>query len=200
MPYTLPSLPYAYDALEPYIDTQTMTIHHDKHHQTYVDKLNTAVGPYSYLQAKSVEQLVHELSKVPEEIRTAVRNHGGGVANHAMFWQLLKKDVKFAGPAADAITKTFGGFDQFKERFSAAAAGLFGSGWAWLVVSGGQLEIVGTSNQDSPLTAGKTPILTLDVWEHAYYLKYQNRRPDYISAFFNVINWEKVNEYFQSAR
>jgi Fe-Mn family superoxide dismutase len=200
MPFTLPSLPYAYDALEPHFDAQTMTIHHTKHHQTYVDKLNAAVASHPDLQAKPVEQLVRELNSIPEAIRTAVRNHGGGVANHAMFWQLLKKDVKFAGPAADAITKKFGGFDQFREQFSAAAAGVFGSGWAWLVVSGGQLEIVGTSNQDSPLSSGKTPILTLDVWEHAYYLKYQNRRPDYISAFFSVINWEKVNEYFQSAK
>ena len=200
MPYTLPSLPYAYDALEPYIDTQTMTIHHTKHHQTYVDKLNAALASHPDLQAKPVEQLVKELSTIPESIRTAVRNHGGGHANHALFWQLLKKDVTFGGPAADAITKKFGGFDQFKEQFSTAAANVFGSGWAWLVVSDGKLEIVSTPNQESPLTAGKSPILTLDVWEHAYYLKYQNKRPDYISAFFSVINWEKVNEYYQSAK
>jgi superoxide dismutase, Fe-Mn family len=200
MPYSLPNLPYGYDALEPFIDAQTMTIHHTKHHQTYVDKLNAAVASHPDLSAKPVEQLVRELTTVPESIRTAVRNHGGGHANHAFFWQTLKKDVKFAGPAADAITKKFGGFDQFKEQFSTAAANVFGSGWAWLVVSGGLLEIVGTPNQDSPLTAGKTPILGLDVWEHAYYLKYQNRRPEYIAAYFNIINWEKVNEYFSSAR
>jgi Fe-Mn family superoxide dismutase len=200
MPFTLPSLPYAYDALEPYIDAQTMTIHHSKHHQTYVDKLNAALTAHPDLQAKPVEKLVRELNVIPEAVRTAVRNHGGGVANHAMFWQLLKKDVTFGGPAADAIVKAFGGLDQFKEKFSTAAANVFGSGWAWLVVSGGQLEIVGTPNQDSPLTAGKSPILLIDVWEHAYYLKYQNRRPDYIAAFFNIINWEKVNEYYQATR
>ena len=200
MPFTLPSLPYAYDALEPYFDAQTMTIHHSKHHQTYVDKLNAAVASHPDLQAKPVEQLVRELTTIPEAIRTAVRNHGGGTANHNMFWQILKKDVKFAGPVADAITKRFGGFDKFKEQFSAAAANVFGSGWAWLVVSDGQLEIMSTPNQDSPLTAGKSPILTLDVWEHAYYLKYQNKRPDYIAAFFNVINWETVNDYFKSAK
>lgn len=200
MPFTLSSLPYAYDALEPYIDAQTMTIHHTKHHQTYVDKLNAALAPHPDLQTMPVERLVRELNTIPEAIRTAVRNHGGGVANHAMFWQLLKKDVTFGGPAADAIIKTFGGLDQFKEKFSAAAANVFGSGWAWLVVSGGQLEIVGTPNQDSPLTAGKSPILLIDVWEHAYYLKYQNRRPDYIAAFFNIINWDKVNEYYQATR
>jgi Fe-Mn family superoxide dismutase len=200
MPYSLPSLPYAYDALEPFIDAQTMTIHHTKHHQTYVDKLNAAVASHPDLAAKPVEQLVRELTTIPESIRAAVRNHGGGHANHSLFWQTLKKDVKFAGPAADAITKKFGGFDQFKEQFSTAAANVFGSGWAWLVASGGQLEITGTPNQDSPLTAGKTPLLALDVWEHAYYLKYQNRRPEYIAAYFNIINWEKVNENFSSAR
>ncbi len=200
MAHTLPNLSYSYDALEPFIDAQTMTIHHSKHHQTYVDKLNAALTNHPDWAAKTVEQVVRELNNAPESIKGALRNHGGGHANHALFWQLLKRDVKFAGPAADAITKKFGGFDQFKEQFSTAATNVFGSGWAWLVVSGGNLEIVGTPNQDSPLTAGKTPILTLDVWEHAYYLKYQNRRPEYIAAFFNVINWEKVNEYFTSAR
>jgi Fe-Mn family superoxide dismutase len=200
MAHTLPNLPYSYDALEPFIDAQTMTIHHTKHHQTYVDKLNTALTNHPDWAAKTVEQVVRELNNAPESIRTALRNHGGGHANHAFFWQTLKKDITFGGPAADAIIKKFGGFDQFKEQFSTAATNVFGSGWAWLVVSGGNLEIVGTPNQDSPLTAGKSPILGLDVWEHAYYLKYQNRRPEYIAAFFNVINWEKVNEYFTSAR
>ena len=200
MPHSLPSLPYSYDALEPFFDAQTMTIHHTKHHQTYVDKLNAALANHPDWGAKSVEQVVREYTTAPESIRTALRNHGGGHANHAFFWQTLKKDVKFAGPAADAITKKYGGFDQFKEQFSTAAANVFGSGWAWLVVADGNLEIVGTPNQDSPLTAGKTPIVGLDVWEHAYYLKYQNRRPEYISAFFNIINWEKVNEHFSSAR
>lgn len=200
MAHTLPNLPYAYDALEPFIDAQTMTIHHTKHHQTYVDKLNAALASHPDWAAKTVEQVVRELNNAPESIRTALRNHGGGHANHAFFWQVLKKDVKFAGPATDAIAKKYGGFDQFKEQFSAAAANVFGSGWAWLVVSEGNLEIVGTPNQDSPLTVGKTPLLCLDVWEHAYYLKYQNRRPEYIAAFFNVINWEKVNEYYTSAR
>lgn len=200
MAHTLPSLPYGYDALEPFIDAQTMTIHHTKHHQTYVDKLNAALANNPDWSAKSLEQIVKEYANAPEAIRGALRNHGGGHWNHSFFWQTLKKDVKFAGPAADAITKKFGGFDQFREQFSAAAANVFGSGWAWLVVAQGNLEIVGTPNQDSPLTAGKTPIIGLDVWEHAYYLKYQNRRPDYIAAFFNVINWEKVNEFYSSAR
>lgn len=200
MAHTLPSLPYAYDALEPFIDAQTMTIHHTKHHQTYVDKLNAALATNAEWAAKSLEQIVKEYANAPEAIRGALRNHGGGHINHSFFWQTLKKDVKFAGPAADAITKKFGGYDQFKEQFSTASANVFGSGWAWLVVSQGNLEIVGTPNQDSPLTTGKTPILGLDVWEHAYYLKYQNRRPDYIAAFFNVINWDKVNEFYTAVR
>ncbi len=200
MAHTLPSLPYGYDALEPFIDAQTMTIHHTKHHQTYVDKLNAALANNSDWSAKSLEQIVKEYANAPEAIRGALRNHGGGHWNHTFFWQILKKDVKFAGPSADAITRKFGGFDQFKEQFSAAAANVFGSGWAWLVVAQGNLEIVGTPNQDSPLTAGRTPIVGLDVWEHAYYLKYQNRRPDYTAAFFNIINWEKVNELYTSAR
>ena len=200
MAFTLPKIEYAYDALEPFIDARTMEIHHTKHHQTYVDKLNAAVKGNAALEALAVEQLVRDLNQVPETIRTAVRNHGGGHANHSFFWPTLKKGVKAVGPAVDAITKKFGSFDKFKEEFSTAAALLFGSGWAWLVVSRGELEIATTPNQDSPLSQGKTPILGIDVWEHAYYLSYQNRRPDYIAAFFNVINWDKVNEHFKAAR
>ena len=200
MPYELPNLLYAYDALEPFIDKETMTIHHTKHHQTYVTKLNEATASHPELQKKSVEDLVADLNNVPEAIRTAVRNHGGGHANHSFFWKILKKDTKYGGPVADAINSAFGGQDQFKEKFTAAAAGVFGSGWAWLVASGGKLEIVGSANQDSPLTNGKKPIIGLDVWEHAYYLKYQNRRPEYIAAFYNVINWDEVNKDFAAAK
>ena len=200
MAFTLPKIEYAYDALEPFIDARTMEIHHTKHHQTYVDKLNAAVKGKAALEALAVEQLVRDLNQVPETIRTAVRNHGGGHANHSFFWPTLKKGVKAVGPAVDAITKKFGSFDKFKEEFSTAAALLFGSGWAWLVVNRGELEIATTPNQDSPLSQGKTPILGIDVWEHAYYLSYQNRRPDYIAAFFNVINWDKVNEHFKAGR
>jgi len=199
MAHELKDLPYAYDALEPYIDKQTMEIHHDKHHQAYVNKLNAAIKGKSDLESKSIEDLIAGLKSVPDDVRTAVRNNGGGHLNHSFFWPILKKDVKFAGPAADAITKDLGGFDQFKEEFTAAATGQFGSGWAWLVVDNGKLEVTSTPNQDSPLTDGKTPIVGIDVWEHAYYLKYQNRRPEYVEAFFNVINWEKVGELYQAA-
>lgn len=197
MTHTLPSLPYSYNALEPYIDEQTMRIHHTKHHQTYIDKLNAALEGHESLQRKSVEDLLKDLNAVPEKIRTAVRNHGGGHANHSFFWPLLKKGVEFRGDIADLLKKGFGGFDGFKEKFSSAAALLFGSGWAWLVLSGGKPEIVTTPNQDNPLSQGKTPILGIDVWEHAYYLKYQNRRPEYIEAFFNVIDWDAVNKYLK---
>jgi superoxide dismutase, Fe-Mn family len=199
MKYTLPELGYAYDALEPYFDARTMEIHYTKHHQTYIDKLNAALNGQDSLQSLSVAQLVRNLNEVPEKIRTAVRNHGGGHVNHSFFWPILKKGVKPAGPAVDAISRKFGAFDAFKEQFSNAAALLFGSGWTWLVVDGQKLEIITTPNQDSPLNQGKTPILGLDVWEHAYYLKYQNRRPEYIAAFFNVVNWDKVNEHFAAA-
>ncbi len=199
MPHTLPTLPYAYDALEPFIDKETMTIHHTKHHQTYINNLNTALESHPTLQGKSVDELVKDLSNIPETIRGIVRNHGGGHANHSLFWSILKTNSPFQGAVADAIVAKFGGQDQFKEAFSKASAGVFGSGWAWLVTSSAGLEIVGTPNQDSPLTAGKFPLLGIDVWEHAYYLKYQNRRPDYISAFFNVINWDEVNRRFKSA-
>ena len=200
MSHTLPELGYSYDALEPFIDAQTMEIHHTKHHQTYIDKLNAALGDFPDFQQHSAEDLVRKLDSVPEAIRTAVRNHGGGHANHSFFWPQLKKDVTFGGDVADAIKNQFGGFDQFKQEFSNKAALLFGSGWTWLVADDSGLSVVTTANQDNPLTQGKTPVLGLDVWEHAYYLKYQNRRPEYIEAFFNVINWDKVNENYQAAR
>lgn len=200
MIYSLPALSYAYDALEPYIDEQTMRIHHTKHHQTYIDKLNAALEDHRDLQELSAEELLKDLNAIPETIRTAVRNHGGGHANHSFFWPLLRKRVDFGGDVADALKSRFGDFDTFKEKFSTAAALLFGSGWAWLVMNGGALEIMTTPNQDSPLSEGKTPILGLDVWEHAYYLKYQNRRPEYISAFFSVINWEQVDENYKAVK
>ena len=198
--HTLDPLPYAYDALEPHIDEETMRIHHTKHHQAYIDKLNAALENHPEWQQKSVEDLLRELSDVPEAIRDAVRNHGGGHANHKFFWPLLKADVQLSGDIADAIVSTFGGYDDFKAVFTQAATGQFGSGWAWLVLRGGKLDVLSTSNQDSPLSHGMTPLLGLDVWEHAYYLKYQNRRPDYVKAFFNVINWEQVNMHFREAR
>jgi Fe-Mn family superoxide dismutase len=200
MSHTLPDLPYAYDALEPYFDAQTMEIHHTKHHQTYIDKLNAAIKGNASLENLNVEQLVRNLGEVPEKIRTPVRNHGGGHANHSFFWPILKKDVVAAGPAVEAIAQIFGSLDGFKEKFSNTAALLFGSGWTWLVYDKGHLDIVTTANQDSPLSTGRTPLLGLDVWEHAYYLRYQNRRPEYIAAFFNIINWEKVNELYLAAK
>jgi Fe-Mn family superoxide dismutase len=199
MTYTLPDLPYAYDALEPFIDARTMEIHHSKHHQAYINNLNAAIKDYAQFEKLSVEQLVRNLGEIPEAIRTVVRNHGGGHANHSFFWPLLKKDVVPAGPVVEAINGSFGSLNSFKESFSGAAGKVFGSGWAWLVVGDGKLEIVSTANQDSPLSLGKTPVLGLDVWEHAYYLLYQNRRPDYVAAFFNLINWEKVNEHYLAA-
>ena len=199
MSHTLPALPYAYNALEPYFDEQTMQIHHTKHHQTYVDKLNAALEGHDDLQKKSAADIITDLNAVPEEIRTAVRNHGGGHANHSFFWPLLWKEVDFGGEVAKAINTKFGDYDTFKDQFSNSAALLFGSGWTWLVVQNGELNITTTPNQDSPLSQGQIPILGLDVWEHAYYLKYQNRRPEYIAAFFNVINWQKVDENFKAA-
>jgi len=198
--HTLPDFHYAYDALEPYIDTQTMRIHHTKHHQAYIDKLNAALKKYPELKEKSADDLIRELNSVPQDIRTAVRNHGGGHANHSFFWTILKKNVPVKGKIAEAITAQFGDFDKFKHEFTTAAAGQFGSGWTWLVVDNNNLEIMTTANQDSPLTLDKTPIMGVDVWEHAYYLKYQNRRPDYLEAFFNIINWEKVNELYLTAK
>ena len=202
MAFELPQLPYAYDALEPHIDKETMNIHHTKHHNTYVTNLNNAIKGNAELESKSVEELVANLDAVPEAIRTAVRNNGGGHANHSLFWQLLSPNGGGApsGEIADAITKKFGSFDSFKDEFAKAAAGRFGSGWAWLVVNNGELEITSTPNQDSPLSEGKTPVLGLDVWEHAYYLKYQNRRPDYIGAFWNVVNWDEVSKRYNAAK
>lgn len=199
--YTLPPLPYSYDALEPAIDAQTMELHHTKHHQTYVDKLNAALEKYPDLAKKSVDELISDLESIPSEIRLAVQNHGGGHANHSLFWLLLspKSSQKPLGKVQTAIDSTFGSFDQFKTQFSDAAAARFGSGWAWLVVNNQKLEIVSTANQDSPLSQKMTPILGLDVWEHAYYLKYQNRRPEYIANFWNVINWEEVESRYQSS-
>jgi len=200
MSHKLPDLPYAYDALEPYFDAKTMEIHHTKHHQTYVDKLNAAIKGNAALENLRIDQLVRNLGEVPEKIRTPVRNHGGGHANHSFFWQILKKDVVPAGPAVDALARVFGSLDVFKEKFSNTAALLFGSGWVWLVYDRGHLDIITTANQDSPISTGRTPLLGLDVWEHAYYLRYQNRRPEYIAAFFNIINWERVNELYLEAK
>jgi Fe-Mn family superoxide dismutase len=199
MPFTLPALPYAPDALEPHIDKQTMEIHHGKHHNTYVTNLNKALESAPELANKTIEELLaNNLAIVPESIKTAVRNNGGGHANHTLFWNILGHGGgKPAGKVAAAIDSAFGSFDGFKEKFAAAATGRFGSGWAWLIKTpSGGVEITSTPNQDTPLMEGKTPILGLDVWEHAYYLKYQNRRPDYIAAFWNVINWAKVEELF----
>jgi len=200
MTHELPELKYSFDALEPYIDAKTMEIHHDKHHKGYVDKLNKALEGHEDLQKKTAEELVTDLNSVPEDIKAAVRNNGGGHANHSFFWPLLKKGVDPDGEILEAINKKFGSVDGFKEKFKEAALTQFGSGWAWLVVSGGELEIMKIGNQDSPLSEGKTPILGIDVWEHAYYLKYQNKRPDYVDAFFSVINWDQVNENFLKAK
>ncbi|EAG1561675.1 superoxide dismutase [Listeria monocytogenes] len=202
MTYELPKLPYTYDALEPNFDKETMEIHYTKHHNTYVTKLNEAVAGYPELASKSVEELVANLDSVPEDIRGAVRNHGGGHANHTLFWSILSPNGGGAptGNLKAAIESEFGTFDEFKEKFNAAAAARFGSGWAWLVVNDGKLEIVSTANQDSPLSDGKTPVLGLDVWEHAYYLKFQNRRPEYIDTFWNVINWDEANKRFDAAK
>jgi Fe-Mn family superoxide dismutase len=200
MKHTLPELGYAYDALEPYIDARTMEIHHTKHHQTYVDKLNAALEKYPALQEASAQELVSALDTVPEAIRTAVRNHGGGHANHSFFWPLLKRDAVPKGEVVDAISRQWGGLDQFRTEFTSAAALLFGSGWTWLVWNGTALEITTTPNQDSPLSREQAPVLGLDVWEHAYYLRYQNRRPEYIEAFFNVINWAQVDANFAAVR
>ncbi len=202
MAYQLPELPYAYDALEPHIDKETMNIHHTKHHNAYVTKVNNAIEGKSDFENKSIEELVSNLDAVPEDIRTAVRNNGGGHANHSLFWTIMSPNGggNPSGELADAINNKFGSFDKFKEEFNNAAATRFGSGWAWLVVNNGDLEVTSTPNQDTPLMEGKTPVLGLDVWEHAYYLKYQNKRPDYISAFWNVINWDEVEKRYQAAK
>jgi Fe-Mn family superoxide dismutase len=197
MPYTLPKLPYAYDALEPHFDAKTMEIHHTKHHQTYIDKLNAAIKDTEW-ETLEVEELLRDFKKIPEDKKTAVKNHGGGHANHSLFWTILSPDGggEPEGDLAKAIKNTFGDFASFKEKFTAAATNQFGSGWAWLEIENGKLKIENLPNQDSPLMSGNTPIMGLDVWEHAYYLKYQNKRPDFITAFWNVINWEEVARRF----
>ncbi len=203
MAFTVPPLPYAFDALEPYIDKQTMEIHHDKHHAAYVTNLNKALEQAPALQDKAIEALLADnVSIVPEQIQTAVRNNGGGHINHTMFWQILAPGAggNPSGNIAQAINSTFGSFDTFKEKFGAAATGRFGSGWAWLLKTSKGLEIASTANQDSPIMEGKYPVMGLDVWEHAYYLKYQNRRPEYIGAFWNVVNWPEIEKRFNSAK
>jgi superoxide dismutase, Fe-Mn family len=196
MAHTLPSLPYPYDALEPHIDKQTMEIHHGKHHQAYINNLNAALEKHPSLQSKSVEDLIKDLNAVPDDIRTAVRNNGGGHANHSLFWQIMGPNAGGApsGAVADAINSSFGSFDAMKDAVNKAGAGRFGSGWAWVIDAGNKLVVESTANQDSPLMEGKKPLFGIDVWEHAYYLKYQNRRPDYLGAWWNVINWAEVNK------
>jgi Fe-Mn family superoxide dismutase len=202
MAYSLPDLPYAYDALEPHIDARTMEIHHSKHHNAYITNVNTALEGHADLAGKEVEDLISDLDAVPEAIRTAVRNNGGGHANHSLFWTVLSGSGGApSGDLAAAIDRDLGGIDAFKEKFAAAGATRFGSGWAWLVVKDGKLAVLSTPNQDSPLMSGDgTPILGMDVWEHAYYLNYQNRRPDYIAAFWNVVNWDEVSRRCAAAQ
>ena len=203
MAHSLPDLPYGYKALEPHIDARTMEIHHTKHHQGYVNNLNAALEGQSSLAKKSIKELLAGIERVPESIRTAVRNNGGGHANHSLFWAVMSPDGggEPSGELKDAIGDAFGSFSAFKDKFSSAAATRFGSGWAWLTVDdGGELDVISTANQDSPYMDGLTPVLGLDVWEHAYYLNYQNRRPDYIAAWWKVINWDKVGEYFAAAK
>ncbi|MDR6227379.1 superoxide dismutase [Desmospora profundinema] len=201
--HELPALPYSTDALEPHIDARTMEIHHGRHHKTYVDKLNAALEGHAELADKSIDDLIANIDQVPESIRGAVQNNGGGHVNHTLFWQIMSPDGggEPTGELAGAINETFGGFDKFKETFANAAITRFGSGWAWLVVKkDGNLAVINTLNQDSPLMDGHTPILGLDVWEHAYYLKYQNKRPDYIQAWWNVVNWDEVNKRYAAAK
>jgi Fe-Mn family superoxide dismutase len=199
MAHEVPALPYDYNALEPHIDEQTMRIHHDKHHAAYVNNLNTALEKHPQLQQKGIDDLLRGINSVPEDIRTAVRNNGGGHANHTMFWEIMGpgKGGAPGGALGDALKSSFGSFDTFKEQFTKAAVGRFGSGWAWLIDAGGKLAIESSANQDSPIMEGKKLILGLDVWEHAYYLKYQNRRPDYIGAWWNVVNWDAVAKRFK---
>ncbi len=198
MAFQLAPLPYAYDALEPYIDTMTMQIHHDKHHAAYVNNLNAAIEKHPELAEKTVEALLSDLNAVPEDIRVAVRNHGGGTLNHNIYWEIMgpKAGGEPTGNLGNAIKSSFGSFADFKTEFEKAAIGRFGSGWAWLVKKNDRLSIISTANQDSPLSEGMSPLLCVDVWEHAYYLKYQNRRPEYVTAFWNVINWEAVAKRF----
>ena len=202
MPYQLPALPYGFDALEPHIDAKTMEIHHDKHHATYVTKLNEAIAKHPEWDNKPVEELLRCIDQIPEDIRGAVRNHGGGHANHSLFWEVMGPNGggNPSGELAEAIQRDLGSFEAFKEKLTTAATNQFGSGWGWLVASGGKLDVISRPNQDSPLMEGKTPLLGVDVWEHAYYLKYQNRRPDYLSAWWNTINWAAVAKRFAAAR
>lgn len=203
MAHTLPELGYAFDALEPYIDAQTMEIHHGKHHNGYVTKLNKALEGHDALAAKELKDLLADLNAIPDAVRTAVRNNGGGHFNHTLFWQMMGKGKggEPVGALGSGINDAFGSFDAFKEKFSAAAAGRFGSGWAWLVFDGqGKLAVTSTANQDNPVSEGSTPLLGLDVWEHAYYLKYQNRRPEYVDAFWSVVNWEFCNARYEQAK
>ena len=203
MAFELPPLPYDYSALEPYIDEQTMHLHHDKHHQAYVTNLNNALQGQSQFENLPIEELIRRINEVPETIRTAVRNNGGGHLNHSMFWQIMKPNGggEPTGPLASAVTSTFGSFDNFKTQFNDAGVKRFGSGWAWLVMDrAGALSVISTANQDSPLMDGMLPIMGNDVWEHAYYLKYQNRRPDYLAAWWNVVNWDEIARRYQQAR
>ena len=203
MAYELPPLPYDYAALEPYIDAQTMQLHHDKHHAAYVNTVNAALEKYPELQSKSAEELIRDLNSVPEDIRTTVRNHGGGHVNHSMFWTIMSPNGggEPTGPIASAISEAFGDFETFKTQFNDAGVKRFGSGWAWLVRgAGGQLQIMSTANQDNPLSEGMYPIMGNDVWEHAYYLKYHNRRADYLAAWWNVVNWDEINRRFEQSR
>lgn len=202
MAHTLAPLPYDYAALEPHIDAQTMQLHHDMHHATYVKNLNAALEQYNNLQSSTIEELVANLNDIPEAIRTAVRNSGGGHANHSLFWTLMSPNGggEPRGAIANTIAQTFGSVDEFKQEFTTAGTKVFGSGWVWLVLTGDrQLQIITTANQDSPITTGQIPLLGNDVWEHAYYLKYQNRRPEYLTAWWNVVNWEEVNRRFETA-
>ncbi len=199
--HELHKLSYSYDALEPFIDAKTMEIHHTKHHQAYVDKLNLALEKHPELFNKDLKELIKNINTVPEDIKTAVKNHGGGHLNHSLYWQIMtpdKKDREFNGKVADEINKTFGNFEEFKKKLTETALNLFGSGWAWLVINNDKLEIISTPNQDSPLMQNKIPILGIDMWEHAFYILRQNRKNEYVEAFFNIINWKKVNELFES--
>jgi Fe-Mn family superoxide dismutase len=201
--FTLPDLPYAYDALEPHIDEQTMRVHHDKHHAGYTKKLNAALEKHPELNPDDAEELLRNLDRVPEDIRKDVRNNGGGYVNHSMFWKIMSPNGggEPKGALADAVRSAFGSFDAFKEKFSSAATGRFGSGWAWLVVGrDGKLQVVDTPNQDNPLSDGHKPLMGVDVWEHAYYLKYQNKRPEYVDAWWNTVNWDEVGKRYEKAR
>ena len=203
MAFELSPLPYNYDALEPYIDTQTMQLHHDMHHQAYVNNLNTAVGKHTELESKSLEDLVREINSIPEDVRTAVRNNGGGHVNHTMFWQIMGPNAggEPSGAIAQVISDNFGDFESFKQQFNDAGTKQFGSGWVWLVrTSGGKYEITSTPNQDSPMTGGDFPIMGNDVWEHAYYLKYQNKRAEYLKQWWNVVKWDEINKRLETAQ